>query len=346
MSTWSALLVGAALLVANGFFVAAEFALLAARRSRLEQLSEDGDRRAVQAVRSLRELTVMLAGAQLGITMASLGLGAVAEPAVAHVLEDAVELVIELPDGLLHTISFVVALSIVVFLHMVLGEMAPKSWAITHPESSALRLIGPFRLFTTVFRPVLVALNGAANLLVRVVGVPPRDEVSMALSSAELQVLLQRSVAEGAIDVDTHELLTRSLELSGLQARHAMTPRDEIVALPLDASLAEVEEAALTSARSRLVVHAGDLDHVAGMVLARDVLLVDDADRPATTARSLLRDVVRTAQDRPLEDLLLEMRATRRHLATVTDDRGLVIGLVTVQDVLDELVGEFDQPEG
>ncbi|HUF85485.1 MAG TPA: hemolysin family protein [Acidimicrobiia bacterium] len=344
MSTWTALAVGVALLVANGFFVAAEFALLAARRARLEQLSDAGERRAELAVRSLRELTVMLAGAQLGITMASLGLGAVAEPAVAGVIEDAVSLVVDLPDGLLHAISFVVALSIVVFLHMVLGEMAPKSWAITHPESSALRLIRPFRVFTTLFRPVLVALNGAANLLVRVVGVPPRDEVSMALSSAELQVLLQRAVAGGAIDIDVHELLTRSLELSGLQARHAMTPRGEIVAVSADAPLAEVEDTARAAGRARLVVHEGDLDHVAGMVLARDVLLVDDVARPSTTARSLLRDVVHTTQDRPLEDLLLEMRATRRHLATVTDDRGRVVGLVTVQDVLDELVGEFDRP--
>jgi CBS domain containing-hemolysin-like protein len=342
MSTGPALLLAVVFLVANGFFVAAEFALLAARRSRLEQLAEAGDSRARRAVRSLRELTVMLAGAQLGITIASLGLGAVAEPAVARLFEDALEAVVDLPSGVLHTISFVVALSIVVFLHMVVGEMAPKSWAITHPESSARQLITPFRAFTTLFRPFLLGLNHAANAMVKAVGVEPREELSLALSSAELQVLLQRSLAEGAIDTETHDLLSRSLQLSGLQAADAMTPRSEIVAVPLTASLDEVEDIARTTRRARLVVYGGSLDDVVGVVLARDVLAVDDGDRAATTLQDLLRGVVVIGTHDALEDLLVDMRARRLQLAVVRDEPGTVVGLVTVQDVLDELVGEFE----
>ena len=346
MGPAAAIAVGIVLLLANGFFVAAEFALLAARRPRLEQLRVEGDARAARAVRSLRELTVMLAGAQLGITICSLGLGAVAEPAIARLLESAIESVAELPSGVLHTISFTVALSIVVFLHMVVGEMAPKSWALTHPETSALHLITPFRLFTTLFRPVLVGLNSAANLLVRMVGVRPRDEMSLALSSAELQVLLQRSAAEGSIDSDTQELLTRTLQLSGLHAHDAMTPRREIVAVAKDASLDEVENVARTSGRSRLLVHEQDLDHVVGVVLARDVLVVDDDERDRTTAGALVREVVVAHEHQALEDLLVHMRERRRQMAVVVDEYGLVTGVVTVQDVLDELVGEFDQPGG
>jgi len=342
MSTGSALLLAVVFLVANGFFVAAEFALLAARRARLEQLAEAGDTRARRAVRSLRELTVMLAGAQLGITMASLGLGAVAEPAVARLLEHALEAVVDLPSGLLHTISFVVALSIVVFLHMVVGEMAPKSWAITHPEASAQLLITPFRAFTTLFRPVLIGLNHAANVMVRAVGVEPREEVSLALSSAELEVLLQRSLDEGAMDTETHDLLSRGLQLSGLQAADAMTPRSEIVAVPLTASLDEVEEVARTTRRARLVVYDRSLDDVVGVVLARDVLAVGDDGRATTSVSDLLRGVVVTGTHQALEDLLVVMRARRMQLAVVRDEPGTVVGLVTVQDVLDELVGEFE----
>jgi CBS domain containing-hemolysin-like protein len=342
VSTGLALVLAVVFLVANGFFVAAEFALLAARRARLEQLADAGDTRARRAVRSLRELTVMLAGAQLGITMASLGLGAVAEPAVARLLEQALEAFVDLPSGLLHTISFVVALSIVVFLHMVVGEMAPKSWAITHPESSAQMLVTPFRAFTTVIRPFLVALNHAANAMVRAVGVEPREEVSLALSSAELQVLLQRSAAEGAIDTETHDLLSRSLQLSGLQAADAMTPRSEIVAVPLGASLDEVEEIARTTRRARLVVYDRSLDDVLGVVLARDLLAVGDSERSTTTVADLLREVVVTGTHDALEDLLVDMRARRMQLAVVRDEPGTVVGLVTVQDVLDELVGEFE----
>ena len=197
---WVALALAVVLLALNAFFVAAEFALLASRRSRIEQLAAEGSRRAKSALSGIRELTVMLAGAQLGITMCSLGLGAVAEPAVAQIIEGALGGVVSLSDTTLHVIGFTIGLSIVVFLHMVVGEMAPKSWAISDPESSALRLALPFRAFVRVFQPVIWVLNGLANLIVRMVGVEPQDERAMAHSPSDLLLLLDESAGHGDID--------------------------------------------------------------------------------------------------------------------------------------------------
>lgn len=341
MSTPAALGVAVVLLVANGFFVAAEFALLAARRTRIEALADAGDRRARHALAGIRELSLMLAGAQLGITMASLGLGAVAEPAVASLIGAALEGV-DLPGGARHAIAFGVALTIVVFLHMVVGEMAPKSWAISHPESSALALARPFRAFALVLRPFIRLLNALANAVVRLCGVTPQDELALAHSPADLLLLLNESVGEGTLDSDQHDLLARSLELSGLDALAAMTPRREIVSVPADAGVDEIERVASESGRSRIVVREGDLDHVPGVVHVKDLLALDDAARSTTTARSLLRPVLVTHESHALEDLLLDMREQRLHLAVVVDELGTVAGLVTMEDVLEELIGDFE----
>jgi hypothetical protein len=199
-------------------------------------LAAEGDRRARHALAGLRELTIMLAGAQLGITMCSLGLGAVAEPAVARIIESALGEWFTLSDTASHVIAFTIALSIVVFLHMVVAEMAPKSWAIAHPEKSSLLLARPFRLFALVFRPVILLLNGLANGVVRLVGVEPQDERAMAHSPSDLLLLIEESAGRGGIAAEEHELLARSLELSGLTAADAMTPRRDIVAVAATAT--------------------------------------------------------------------------------------------------------------
>lgn len=341
MSTPAALGLAVVLLAANGFFVAAEFALLAARRSRIEQLAAEGDRRAQHALAGLRELSLMLAGAQLGITMCSLGLGIIAEPAVAGLFESGLhELGIDLPSGLTHAISFALALSIVVFLHMVVGEMAPKSWAISHPESSALLLARPFRLFAVVFRPFIRFLNLVSNGVVRLCGVEPQDELAMAHSSADLILLLDEAAEGGSIEVDEHVLLARSLELSGLDAASAMTARPRIVGVPATATLDELEERAVATGRSRIVVYGDDLDHPLGVVHVRDVL-THHGPREVTAA-DLATPVLVAPDALPLEVLFLRMREERRHLALVVDEHGVVLGLVTMEDVLEELIGEFE----
>jgi CBS domain containing-hemolysin-like protein len=337
-----ALAAGVALLIANGFFVAAEFALLASRRSRIEQLAAAGDRRARHAIAGIRELSLMLAGAQLGITICSLLLGAVAEPALAGVFETALGNVVTLPAGVRHGIAFTVALSIVVFLHMVVGEMAPKSWAISHPESSALSLAGPFRAFALLFRPAIKTLNLMANAVVRLVGVEPQAELAMVHSPADLRLLIEESAGYGAIAQDEQRLLTRSLELSGLDAAAAMTPRLEIVSVDADEAATAIAEVARTTGRSRVVVRRGDLDHIVGVVHAKDVLLLDPSLRATTTARDLARPVPATHEGHLLEDLLVEMRTSRQHLAVVVDEHGVVAGIVTLEDVLEELIGDFE----
>jgi len=342
MSTPLALAAAVALLAANGFFVAAEFALLASRRSRIEQLAAEGDRRAHHALRGIKELSLMLAGAQLGITICSLLLGAVAEPAIAHLIEDGLHQIGDIPDGVSHAIAFAIALSIVVFLHMVVGEMAPKSWAIAHPEPSALTLARPFRAFALIFRPVIALLNLVANGLVKLVGVEPQPELAMAHAPSDLLLLLDESAGHGAIAAEEHRLLSRSLELSGLDAGAAMTPRRDVVAVEEWAKASDVALLARTSGRSRILVHGGDLDHVVGAVHAKDILLVEPAARTEVTAGELARPVPVTHEHHRLEDLLVEMRSAHQMLTVVVDEHGVVVGIVTLEDVLEELIGDFE----
>ncbi len=340
--SWAGIGAAVVLLALNAFFVAAEFALLASRRSRIEQLAAEGDRRAHHALAGLRELTLMLAGAQLGITMCSLGLGAVAEPAVAGVIEGVLGETFSLSDTTRHVISFSIALSIVVFLHMVVAEMAPKSWAIAHPEKSALLLARPFRFFVSVFRPLIRLLNSLANTTVKAFGVEPQDERAMAHSPSDLLLLIQESAGHGGIAAEEHELLARSLELSGLTAADAMTVRRDIVAVGTDATADFVAAEAHRTGRTRVVVHEGDLDHVRGFVHAKDVLRLANDRWSSTQAGSLTRPIMVTPEHHGLEDLLLEMRTRRQHISLVVDEHGMVLGLVTLEDVIEELIGDFD----
>jgi CBS domain containing-hemolysin-like protein len=340
MNPGSALL-AIALLAANGFFVAAEFALLAARRSRIEQLAASGDQRAVQALAGLRELSLMLAAAQLGITMASLGLGAVAEPALAHALELLLEPA-PIPPGVRHAAAFSVALAIIIFLHMVVGEMVPKSWAITHPEQSALRLAAPFRAFALVFRPAIRVLNTLANGVVRLCGVTPQDELAVVHSPTDLILLLEESAEHGTLEAEQTELLARALELPDLDAQAAMIPRGDFFSVPATASIEELERIAAETGLSRLPVHNGDLDRFIGILHVKDLLGLSGEERASITAQTLARPAFVTPESRPLYDLMLDMREQRQHVALVVDEYGSVSGLVALEDVIEELIGEFE----
>jgi CBS domain containing-hemolysin-like protein len=338
---WGALAIGVALLAANGFFVAAEFALLASRRSRIEQLAAEGDRSAQHALAGIRELSLMLAGAQLGITMASLGLGAVTEPAVHHALENLLGLA-GIPDAVRSGIAFAIALAIVVFLHMVVGEMAPKSWAISHPERSALLLARPFRAFALVFRPFIRLLNLMANAVVRAFGVTPQDELAQVHAPSDLLLMVEESAREGMLAAEDESLLSRALDLSGLDAQAAMIPRPDVLAVSADVGVDELEQIASRTGRSRLPVYDRELDQIRGVLHVKDLLSLPAGERPATTAGSLARPALLTPESRPLEDLMLDMRQQRQHVAIVVDEYGAVSGLVALEDVLEELIGEFE----
>ncbi|MGB5951234.1 MAG: CNNM domain-containing protein, partial [Ornithinimicrobium sp.] len=254
MSTGLALLISLILLILNGFFVATEFAVVAAKRHRLDEAAADGSRRAKAAVAAHREMSLMLAGAQLGITLCTLGLGALSEPAIAHFLEPVFHS-IGLPDGLSHIIAVILAVSLVVFLHMVVGEMAPKSWAISHPEPSALLLALPFRAFTWVVRPVLFVLNGLANGLLRLFNVDPIDTVESATHGpADLQLLLAQSHEHGVLPDADQQMLTGALRLESETVASVMFSVDEAVTAPPGTTASDVEAACQNSGHSRLFV--------------------------------------------------------------------------------------------
>ena len=343
------LLLAIGLLAANGFFVGAEFALIAARRTKIEHLAGTGDRRAKTALKAIRELSLMLAGAQLGITMASLGLGAVAEPAIAHAIEGALEGVIEVSSAVLHTISFVIALTIVVFFHMVLGEMAPKNIAISRPEQSALVMAGPMRLFVLTFRPFLRLLNAFANGFLKLMKVEPKDELLSIHSAEEIGVMVAESAKSGLLRDVEHRLLSGAVEFSDRDAASVMVPRTDITAIPLDSSPAEIEATVLESGHTRLPVFSEDLDHILGFIHSKDILSIPDDARTKRIPRRIIRPLLVVPESRRLHPLLLDMRRERRHFALVIDEHGGTAGVVSLEDLLEELVGdildEYDEAE-
>jgi CBS domain containing-hemolysin-like protein len=239
-------------------------------------------------------------------------------------------------------VAFALTLSIVIFLHMVVGEMAPKSWAISDPEGSALLLARPFRGFVLVFRPFIRLLNALANAVVRACGVEPQDERVMVHDPADLALLMAESAEEGRIEQHQRELLARALDLSRLDAEAAMVPRADLVAVEGGAGVDELERVASTTGRSRLPVHGGDLDQILGIVHVKDLLAVDGGARATMTAADLARPALLTPESRPLEDLLVDMREQRQHVALVVDEFGTVTGLVALEDIVEEIIGEFE----
>jgi CBS domain containing-hemolysin-like protein len=328
------------LLLANGFFVGAEFALVAARRARLERRAETSDR-AHLALKSMRDLSFTLAGAQLGITMCSLGLGFVAEPAVASLLEEALRGVGRIPITVLHAVSFAVALTMVTFLHMVIGEMAPKNIAIADPERTALWIAVPFRLYVNVFRPVIVVLNGLANLGTRLLGVVPRDERSEAHTAEELGAIIEESAREGLIREPAHRMLTGAIGLRERDAAAAMVARPEIAARPLSATPAEIEKVVVETGHSRIPLYAEDIDNIVGFFHAKDLLRVAPEQRDKPIARELIRQMLVVPESRDIPALLADMQRERKHCALVIDEHGGTAGIVTIEDVIEELVGEI-----
>lgn len=338
MSLTVTLLISVLLLVVNGFFVAAEFALVAAKRHRLEQAAADGSAGARAALSGTRQLSMMLAGAQLGITLCTLGLGAVAKPAVAHLLEPGLTTV-GLPGEASGVLAFVLAVALVGFLHVVIGEMAPKSWAISHPESSAQLLAIPFVGFTTLLRPVLAALNGLANACLRAVKVTPQDELAQVHNAEQLRMLLDTSQEHGTIADAEHELLTAMLGVQSTTVREVMVANADIVGVDADADARTIELRSIETGRSRLAVTGPDAT-IAGVVHVRDAARATRHGRPVS-ARTLMTAALPLPADTSVLDAIAVMRQRRSQLALVAE-AGTVIGLVTLEDLLEQVIGQFD----
>jgi CBS domain containing-hemolysin-like protein len=346
--TGPALIAAALLLLANAFFVAVEFALVAARRTRLAELAEEGSRSARLAAEASHELSLQLAGAQLGITMASLGLGYVAEPALAHLIEAALGSVVEVPVGVERAIGLVIGLTIVVFLHMVVGEMVPKNVAIAAPERTAIVLAIPNRIYTTAFRPVLAVLNAVANVGVRLFGIEPKEELSDARTAEELAGMLAASNEEGLIEDERAELLAGALRFRENTAGSVMVPLDRVTSLPRRTSVAEAERVVARSGHSRVPVYEASPERLTGYVHAKDLLLVEGEGRDRPVPLRLVRPMLVVEEDRSLDDVLLAMKRQRVHVAAVVGEGRSARGVLTLEDVLERLVGairdETDQP--
>lgn len=325
------------LLVANGFFVAAEFAYITARANVLEQVP---GRPARTATLLNRDLSVSLAAAQLGITMASLGLGAVAEPAVAAIFESALGF-LPVPASVIHGVSLVIALLIVVFLHMVIGEMAPKNIAIASPERLARALALPFRGFIVVFRPLIVLLNGMANTFLRMVGVEPTTHLESGHSAEDLAVIIAAGQEEGVIEDFTHRLLTGAIIFGDLDASEVMIPRPDVVSVGYDTPIGAIEEVMSSTGHSRIPIHDGDLDNVLGFVHVKDLMGLEDEDGERALTGELVRTPLFVPESAHIKAVLDEMRRSRNHFAIVVDEHGSTAGIITMEDIAEELVGEI-----
>ncbi|MFI9558972.1 hemolysin family protein [Nonomuraea endophytica] len=328
------IIVSLALLAFNALFVAAEFAFVSAKRHRLEEVATGGNRMvrfaAKSAVGGSRQLSLMLAGAQLGITLCTLGLGQVTEPAIEHYLEP-VFATIGVPESLRMPIALTIALALVTFLHMVIGEMAPKSWALTHPERAALLLTVPFRAFTSLMKPLLWSLNGVTNLILRLFGVEARDELATTRTPHQLAMLVGESARMGLLDREEHDLLTRALRLQAEGIERLMVPIAEAVCVPPEAAASQIKEVAARTGHLRLLV--GSDTNVQGVLHARDTLLRTDA-----TAATLARPLPRLACVTQVPEAVTALQEARAHLGLVTSADGSVIGLVSLTDLLGELL--------
>lgn len=329
------------LLAANAFFVGSEFALISARRDRLEALAEQGKKSAVTVIRAGENLSLMLAGAQLGITICSILLGRVGEPAVAHLLEKPFHLV-GISDAVLHTVSFFIALAIVVTLHVLLGEMVPKNIAIAGPESTAMLLIPAYLVYINAARPFIAFYNWCANSTLRAFRVEPRDELDVTVSTVELSEMIAESLSEGLLDPEEHGRLTRALQTRNRVINDVAVPLGEIRTVlvageGLGPTVGAIEHALAETGYSRFPVVTQN-DEFVGYVHIKDVLpLVHDAD--AVVDLTMVRPLPLLSASLPLPDALSRLRRRNSHLALVTADGENVTAMVALEDMVEDLVG-------
>jgi CBS domain containing-hemolysin-like protein len=337
VSTGAALGLSLFLLVANAFFVGAEFALISARRSTIEPRADAGSRAARVALRAMEQISLMMAGAQLGITVCSLGLGALGEPAIAHLLEGPFE-TLGLPEAAVHAVAFAIALSIVAYLHIVLGEMVPKNIALAGPDRAAMVLAPPLLLIVRVLRPAIAFLNWIANVVLRLVGVTPQDEVTSTFTRDEVAGLVEESHREGLLDEDEERLMSGALHFEERDARTVLLPAAELETVAPTVTPAQLEQVAARTGYSRFPVARDGRPE--GYLHLKDVLEFEDVHRNRPIAESWIRPLPAVRETDRLRAVLGTMQRTGSHLARVEDGTGEVLGVVALEDVLEELVGE------
>ncbi len=348
METILGLLAVVLLVAANGFFVAAEFSLVSARRTRIEQLAQEGNAAAIATRNAIEHLDSYIAATQLGITLASLALGWIGEPAVAHLFDPLLRL---LPESFVsaagHSIAVAVSFALVTMLHIIFGELAPKSIALQRPELIALFVARPTTLFLAIFRPVIYIMNSIGNWVVRLLGFEPSSSHSSVHSPEELEMLVHSSKEAGLIEENEEQLLRRVFDFGDVQVREVMRPRTEVDAIAADTPLRELLQTIAASHHSRYPVYQGSVDTVVGVLLTKDLLdtitrqphlLTDEAAQ--FDLASILRKPLFVPQTTDVDMVLEQMQRTKTHIAIVIDEYGGMAGVVTMEDILEELVGE------
>jgi CBS domain containing-hemolysin-like protein len=339
MSTAAALTLSVALLLGNAFFVGAEFALVSARRTKVEPRARAGSRMAKTTLRAMEDLTSMIAAAQFGITVCSLGLGAVAEPAFAALLEPAFH-DLHVSESWLHPASFAVGMSVVVYLHVVLGEMVPKNLALAGPERAAIVFGPPMMALVTFLKPVVIGLNAVADAGVRLLRVEPRSDVSSTFTHEEVEALVDESHAEGLLEESEYARLSGALGFTSRRVTDVLLPRDGLQTVVRTARSTDAETVCAETGFSRFPV-VDDDGELLGYLHIKDVLEPDPHGRARVIDPTWIRPFADVHETDTLVQTLQTLQSEGAHMARVVDDRGQVLGVATLEDVIEELVGEI-----
>jgi CBS domain containing-hemolysin-like protein len=332
----------------NAFFVTAEFALVRVRETRLVQLEQEGSVRAGRARAALHDLDTYLSVCQVGITVASLALGWVGEPAVSALIRPGLGALGIANEGLIGVISVSLGFAIITYAHLVFGEQAPKYFSIQRAEGAVLWISGPLRFFMLLFRPLVWLVNASTNFVLRPWSIRLGEE-SEAHSEEELRIIISSSTASGILDPEERDYLNNVFDFGDTVAREVMVPRPDIVALPSDAPLEELVEKATFDRYTRYPVYEGDLDNVLGAVHVKDLFRAAREEPESFDLAPLIRDCLVVPENKKIEEILREFQRRKLQMAIVIDEWGSLEGLVTIEDVLEEIVGEiqdeFDEDE-
>ena len=325
----------------HGFFVAAEFGIVAIDRNRVEQLAGEGNKSAKSALAALKTLSFQLSGAQLGITITSLLVGFLIEPAVAPTLEPLIEL-LGLPERTALGVSVGLGLALATTFEMVVAELVPKNLAIARPEAVTFALATPFRLINALMKPFILFFNASANWTVRLFGIEPQDELDATQSLEELQILIRSSREGGGLEEEEFSLLARSITFGDRVCADALTPRVSLITLARDDTVADLQRVARESGRSRFPVVGEGVDDIVGIAHIKDSYAVDPVTRKDTPIAEIMRAPLFVPESRDLASLLVEMRRDRQQLVIVVDEYGGTAGIITIEDLLEEIVGEIE----
>jgi CBS domain containing-hemolysin-like protein len=328
------------LILANAFFVAGEFSIVAVERSSVERRAREGDKRAARILNSLRRLSFELSGAQLGITVTTLVLGAIAEPTIAEAISPLVSGVVG--DASALAISLGIAFVLATVSQMVFGELVPKNLAISRPYRSAMWFAIPMQMVNSTVRPLIVFLNNAADWTVRRLGIEPRAELAGVRSMEELELMIRSSGEEGRLDDEEMELLTRAITFTEKVAAEVMVPRVSVVAINRYQPISELRQMAMESGHSRFPVYDNDLDEIVGIAHVKDTLGVDTSRRALTPVEQIAEPPLGVPEASSLDYLLTELRTKGRTMALVIDEYGGTAGIITIEDLLEEIFGEIE----